>query len=233
MSVLDRFRLDGKVAVVTGASSGLGAAFAVGLADAGADVAICARRTDRLQQTKADVEALGRRCIAVTADVANPDDCHRVAQETKDALGRLDILVNNAGIGTAYPATKETPEQFRQVIDINLNGSYWMAQACVRHMQPGASIVNIGSVLGWTTAGPPQAAYGSSKAAIIGLTRDLAAAVDGPQGRPGERARARFLPLGDDRDLSRGLHRVPDAAGPGGPQGRTGGARDRADLPRQ
>ena len=182
MSVIDRFRLDGKVAVVTGASSGLGAAFAVGLADAGADVAICARRTDRLRQTKADVEALGRRCVAVTADVANPDDCHRVAQETKDALGRLDILVNNAGIGTAYPATKETPEQFRQVIDINLNGSYWMAQACIRHMQPGGSIVNIGSVLGSTTAGLPQAAYGSSKAAIIGLTRDLAAQWTGRKG---------------------------------------------------
>jgi NAD(P)-dependent dehydrogenase (short-subunit alcohol dehydrogenase family) len=182
MSVLDRFRLDGKVAVITGASSGLGAAFAVGLADAGADVAICARRTDRLQQTKADVEAKGRRCIAVTADVAVPDDCHRVAQETRDALGRLDILVNNAGIGTAHPATRETPEQFRQVIDINLNGSYWMAQACVRHMEPGASIVNIGSVLGSTTAGLPQAAYSSSKAAIIGLTRDLAAQWTGRKG---------------------------------------------------
>ena len=83
MSVLDRFRLDGKVAVITGASSGLGAAFAIGLADAGADIAICARRTDRLQQTKADVEALGRRCIAVTADVAIPEDCHRVARRPR------------------------------------------------------------------------------------------------------------------------------------------------------
>src|SRR6476659_1763650 len=182
MSLIDRFRLDGKVAVITGASSGLGAAFAVGLADAGADVAICARRTDRLQQTKADVEALGRRCVAVTADVANPDDCHRVAQETKDALGRLDILVNNAGIGTAYPATKETPEQFRQVIDVNLNGCYWMAQACGRVMKPGSSIVNISSVLGLTTVGLPQAAYASTKAGLIGLTRDLAQQWTGRKG---------------------------------------------------
>ena len=82
MSVLDRFRLDGKVAVVTGASSGLGAAFAVGLAEAGADVAIGARRADRLQQTAEQVEALGRRCLAVTADVSLPEDCTRVVEET-------------------------------------------------------------------------------------------------------------------------------------------------------
>ena len=182
MSVLDRFRLDGKVAVVTGASSGLGAAFATGLAEAGANVAICARRADRLEQTKRDVEALGRRCVAVTADVSVPEDCTRVIEETVNALGKVDVLVNNAGVGTAYPATRETPEQFRQVIDINLNGSYWMAQACGRVMQPGSSIVNIGSVLGLTTAGLPQAAYASSKAAIIGLTRDLAVQWTGRKG---------------------------------------------------
>ena len=182
MSLIDRFRLDGKVAVITGASSGLGAAFAVGLAEAGADIAICARRTDRLEQTKADVEALGRRCLAITADVSDPDDCTRVAEETVEQLGRLDILVNNAGIGTAVPATRRRRTQFRQVIDINLNGSYWMAQACGKVMEPGSSIVNIGSVLGSTTAGLPQAAYSSSKAAIIGLTRDLAQQWTGRKG---------------------------------------------------
>ncbi len=182
MSLIDRFRLDGKVAVITGASSGLGAAFAVGLAEVGADIAICARRTDRLEQTKADVEALGRRCVAITADVSDPADCIRVAEETVDHLGRLDILVNNAGIGTAVPASTETPDQFRQVIEINLNGSYWMAQACGKVMKPGSSIVNIGSVLGSTTAGLPQAAYSSSKAAIIGLTRDLAQQWTGRKG---------------------------------------------------
>ena len=182
MSLIDRFRLDGKVAVITGASSGLGAAFAVGLAEVGADIAICARRTDRLEQTKADVEALGRRCVAITADVSDPADCIRVVEETVEHLGRLDIHVNNAGIGTAVPASKETPDQFRQVIEINLNGSYWMAQACGKVMKPGSSIVNIGSVLGSTTAGLPQAAYSSSKAAIIGLTRDLAQQWTGRKG---------------------------------------------------
>ena len=97
-------------------------------------------------------------------------------------LGKVDILVNNAGIGTAAPATRETPEQFRKVIDVNLNGSYWMAQACGRVMEPGSSIVNIGSVLGSTTAGLPQAAYAASKAAIIGLTRDLAQQWTGRKG---------------------------------------------------
>ena len=182
MAVLDRFRLDGKVAVVTGASSGLGAAFAVGLAEAGADVAIAARRADRLKETAERVQALGRRCHAVTADVALPDDCTRIAAETVEALGRLDVLVNNAGIGTAVPATRETPDEFRRVIDVNLNGSYWMAQACGRVMQPGSSIINISSVLGLTTAGLPQAAYASSKAGLIGLTRDLAQQWTGRKG---------------------------------------------------
>jgi NAD(P)-dependent dehydrogenase (short-subunit alcohol dehydrogenase family) len=182
MGLLDRFRLDGKVAIVTGASSGLGAAFALGLAEAGADVAICARRVERLEATAERVRGLGRRCLAVPADVAKPEDCARVVEETVRELGRVDVLVNNAGVGTAVPATRETPGQFRQVIDVNLNGSYWMAQACARAMSDGGSIVNIGSVLGSTSAGLPQAAYAASKAAIIGLTRDLAQQWTGRKG---------------------------------------------------
>lgn len=174
MSVLDRFRLDGKVAVVTGASAGLGVAFAKALAEAGADVALGARRADRLEATKAVVEAAGRKAIAVRADVAEPADCQGLVDAAVAAFGRVDVLVNNAGVGTAYPAIRETPEQFRQVIDVNLNGCYWMAQACGKVMGPGSSIINISSVLGLTTAGLPQAAYSASKAGLIGLTRDLA-----------------------------------------------------------
>src|SRR3954470_2264279 len=182
-SVLDLFSLDGKVAIVTGASSGLGVAFAIGLAEAGADVAICARRVDRLQETKAKVEATGRRCVAIEADVSDPDACTKVVAETVDQLGRVDVLINNAGVGTAVPATREAPDEFRRVIDINLNGSYFMAQACGRAMKDtGGSIVNIGSVLGSTSAMLPQAAYASSKAAIIGLTRDLAQQWTGRKG---------------------------------------------------
>ena len=181
-SILDSFSLAGKVAIVTGASSGLGVAFATGLAEAGADIAICARRVEKLEETKAQVLERSRRCIAVQADVSNPDDCNRVVAETVDQLGKVDVLINNAGIGTAVPATRETPDEFRRVIDINLNGSYFMAQACGRAMREGGSIVNIGSVIGSTSAFLPQAAYASSKAAIIGLTRDLAQQWTGRKG---------------------------------------------------
>jgi NAD(P)-dependent dehydrogenase (short-subunit alcohol dehydrogenase family) len=174
MTVLEKFQLDGKVAVVTGASSGLGVAFARGLAEAGADVALGARRVDKLEQTKALVCSLGRRAIAVATDVAEPDDCTRLIEQTVAQLGRVDILVNNAGVGTAVPGTRETPEQFRSVVDINLNGCYWMAQAFARAATDGGSIVNISSVLGFTTAGLPQAAYSATKAGLVGLTRDLA-----------------------------------------------------------
>jgi NAD(P)-dependent dehydrogenase (short-subunit alcohol dehydrogenase family) len=182
VSYLDRFALEGRVAIITGASSGLGVEFALAFAQAGADVAICARREVRLAETRARVEQLGRRCIAITADVTEPEDCDAVVQETLAAYGQLDVLVNNAGIGTAVPATRERPGEFRHVIEVNLYGSYWMAQACGRVMKPGASIINIGSVLGSTSGGLPQAAYSSSKAAIIGLTRDLAQQWTGRKG---------------------------------------------------
>jgi NAD(P)-dependent dehydrogenase (short-subunit alcohol dehydrogenase family) len=181
-SVLDMFRLDGKVAVVTGASSGLGVAIAQALAEVGADVALGARRVDRLEETAQLVRDAGRKVVTVATDVANPEQCQALVDAAVAELGRVDILVNNAGVGTAVPATRETPEQFRSVIDVNLNGCYWMAQACGRVMQPGSSIINVSSVLGLTTGGLPQAAYSASKAGLIGLTRDLAQQWTGRKG---------------------------------------------------
>lgn len=174
MSLLDRFSLDGKVAIVTGASSGLGVAFARALAEAGADVALGARRKDRLADTAEKVRSLGRRAVEVQTDVSKQPDCQALVDAAMSEFGRVDVLVNNAGVGTAVPATHESVEQFTSVIDVNLNGCYWMAQACAKVMQPGSSIVNISSVLGLTTAGLPQAAYAASKAGLHGLTRDLA-----------------------------------------------------------
>jgi len=175
MAVLDLFRLDGKVAVVTGASSGLGVAVAQALVEAGADVALGARRADRLAETAKLVEAAGRRALAVPTDVSRPEDCQRLVARAVEAFGRVDILVNNAGVGTAVPASRETPEEFRSVLAINLEGCYWMAQAAGKVMRPGSSIINVSSVLGIVTAGLPQAAYAASKAGLLGLTRDLAA----------------------------------------------------------
>lgn len=171
-----RFRLDGKVAVVTGASSGLGVAIAQGLAAAGADVAIGARRLDMLGETKARIEAMGRRCVAVETDVTDVGDCDRLVAAAVEDLGGCDVLVNNAGIGGDYhAATDDPPEHFRKVVDVNLFGSYWMAQAAGRVMPPGSSVVNLSSVMALTTAKMPAAGYSAAKAGVLGMTRDLAA----------------------------------------------------------
>lgn len=173
MNPLELFRLDDRVALLTGASSGLGAGFAVALANAGADIVLGARRTDRLADTAAAVHAVGRRAITVTTNVADPTDCTAIADAAMHEFGHIDILVNNAGIGTAVPALKEQPEEFSRIVDTNLEGAYWMAQACAHHMRPGASIINIASTLGLIPSYAPQAAYSATKAGLIGLTRDL------------------------------------------------------------
>ena len=182
MSVLDLFRLDGKVVIVTGASSGLGVEFAQGFAEAGADLVLGARRVERMAQTAALVQQAGSQVRTHQTDVVDPAQCQQLVDFAMAEFGRVDILINNAGVGTAVPSTRETAEEFRAVIDVNLNGSYWMAQACGRVMQFGSAIINISSVLGLTTGGLPQAAYSASKAGIIGLTRDLAQQWSGRKG---------------------------------------------------
>ncbi len=174
MTVLYRFRRDGKVAVVTGASSGIGAVFAKALADAGADLILGARREERLTATGKLVEAAGRKYFAKKTDVTKPEDCDALIAFAVEKFGRVDILINNAGIASAIPAVKESPDQFREVIETNLLGSYWMAQAFARANTEGGAIVNVASILGIKPQGLPQAAYVSSKAGLIGLTKDLA-----------------------------------------------------------
>ncbi|KUP97928.1 SDR family NAD(P)-dependent oxidoreductase [Thermobifida cellulosilytica] len=177
MSVFDRFSLEGRVAIVTGASSGLGVTFALALAEAGADVALGARRTDLLDETRKKIEALGRRCVAVRTDVADPADCEALVAAARDRLGGTDVLVNNAGVGRVVPSHKDDPAEFTRVLQINLIGAYQMAQAfgraCIAAGH-GGSIINVSSVLGMVSTDAPQAAYSASKAGLLGITRDLA-----------------------------------------------------------
>jgi NAD(P)-dependent dehydrogenase (short-subunit alcohol dehydrogenase family) len=181
-TIIDRFKLDGRVAIVTGASSGLGQGFARALLDAGASVVLGARREDQLRSLATALDPSGQMVRTRRTDVTDPEACTALAGLAMSEFGRLDILVNNAGVGTAVPALRETPEQFRNVVDVNLLGTYWMAQAAARVMQPGSSIVNIASVLGLIKSYAPQAAYSASKAAVMGLTRDLSQQWSGRKG---------------------------------------------------
>jgi len=181
-SVMDRFRLDDKVALVTGASSGLGVAFARACAEAGADVVVAARRADRLEDTVALVKDTGRQALAVPADAAAESDCHKIVDAAVERFGRLDILVNNAGIGDYVPASRLETEEFRRVLDVNLTACFWTSQAAAAVMAPGSSIVNVASIMAHTTLDLPSTAYSASKAGLLGLTRSLARQWTGRKG---------------------------------------------------
>jgi NAD(P)-dependent dehydrogenase (short-subunit alcohol dehydrogenase family) len=169
-------------ALVTGGSGDIGAAICRALSAQGLHVIVHAHRNrERADDLVHELQASGASAQAVAFDLADAAAVNAALQPLL-AQGAIDVLVNNAGIGTAVPASREAPEDFRRVIDVNLNGCYWMAQACGAVMQPGSSIVNISSVLGLTTAGLPQAAYSASKAGLIGLTRDLAQQWTGRKG---------------------------------------------------
>ncbi|WP_408899944.1 SDR family NAD(P)-dependent oxidoreductase (plasmid) [Nocardioides sp. R1-1] len=171
---LERFRADGRVAVVTGASSGLGVGFTHCLGAVGASVVVAARRGDRLQELCEQLASEGVPAHHVVMDVTDPAGCKELVAAAVSRFGALDILINNAGVGGSVPSHKEAPDHFRKVVDVNLMGTYWMAQAAVEVMQPGAVIVNVASLHAVTASRFPQAAYTASKAGVLGLTRDLA-----------------------------------------------------------
>jgi NAD(P)-dependent dehydrogenase (short-subunit alcohol dehydrogenase family) len=176
------FRLDGRVAVVTGTSSGLGITLATALAEAGAAVVLAARRIDRVEKLAAELTERGHRAIAVPTDIADQASCGHLAEAAVREFGRFDVLVNNAGIGAIVPAHRQDPAQFREILDVNVAGTHWMSLAAADAMTDGGAIINLSSVLALSTASSPQAAYAASKAAILALTRDLAQEWTGRRG---------------------------------------------------
>ncbi|NLG95899.1 MAG: SDR family oxidoreductase [Chloroflexi bacterium] len=169
------FDLTGRVALVTGASRGLGQTFARALAKAGADVAITSRSLKSLQPFQAEIEALGRRVYPLELDVRDQHSIHRVVDSLVEQAGKIDILVNNAGCNVRKPALEITWEDWDLVLDTNLRGAFFMAQAAARHMIPRGygRIINIGSVtsvLGYAGLAP----YGASRGGIKQMTMSLA-----------------------------------------------------------
>jgi len=180
------FSLDGEVAVVTGASSGLGRRFARVLHGAGATVVVAARRADRLDELAAE---LGDRVVVVPADMADDDSVIALAEAAQAVAGHVDVLVNNAGVGGTTPAELETMERWRSTMAVNLDGLFLLSQQIgIGMIERGhGSIVNIASILGLVGSAPiKQAAYCASKGAVVNLTRELGA----QWGRKGVRVNA-------------------------------------------
>lgn len=173
------FKLTDRVAIVTGASRGLGEEMAEGLAEAGAALMICARREQWLTPTLDRFRRLGFRVEGMVADVSKPADVEAVVESATNVYGQIDILVNNAGISWGERPETMPLEKWQKVIDINLTGAFLFAQAAGREMlkRQYGRIINIASIAGLHASvhGPYYAAYSASKAGLIGLTRELAA----------------------------------------------------------
>ncbi len=173
--ILDKMRLDGKVALVTGAGSGLGRAMAVALAEAGADVALAGRRAEALAETEKLISATGRQALVLPADVSKAEEVKNAVRETESHLGPIDILVNGAGVYNGDETLALAEDEWRRVIDINLTGTFLCCQAVGEGMvaRGRGSIINISTFLGERGHRAARAVYNASKAGVASLTRSL------------------------------------------------------------
>jgi NAD(P)-dependent dehydrogenase (short-subunit alcohol dehydrogenase family) len=176
MKAADMFRLNGRVALVTGASSGLGVQFAKALADNGAAVALVARRADRLKSLKDEIEEKGGRAVAIEADVTDHAAVARAFDAAEKAFGTVTILVNNAGIAHGGRAVEMPPEEWRKILSTNLDAVFFWAQEAARRLlaaKKQGAIVNIASVLGLAVS-KGAVAYAAAKAGVVQVTKALA-----------------------------------------------------------
>ena len=173
--ILDKFKLDDKAALVTGASSGIGQAIAIALAEAGADVACHSRSESKGAETCAGVSATGRRAAAVVGEIADKETASRIVEATVEQFGRIDILVNNAGTIRRSAAVDYSEEDWATVIEVNLSSIFRLSQSAGRRMieQGSGKIINIASLLSFQ-GGVTVPAYTASKSGVAGLTRALA-----------------------------------------------------------
>ena len=178
MAVLDTFSLTGRTALVTGATRGLGRAFARAIAEAGGDVVIHGRDAEAAEEVRAEIESLGRTAHVVLGELTSRESVDAVVSEALERAGNIDVLVNNAGACVHRPALEVTDDEWAQVIDTNLTALWRVSQAVGAHMveRRTGSIVNVGSISGLIVNRPQwQPAYNASKAAVHQLTKSLAA----------------------------------------------------------
>ena len=176
MSIFDRFRLDGQVAIVTGAGRGIGAAIAKTFAEAGADVVLAARTLEQLEITAEAIRQLGRKALIVPTDVMEEEQLEALAAKTIEAFGRIDIVVNNAGGFPPKPALSTSTRELEKAFQFNVSSAFALTRICVPLMvdnNGGGSVINISSVAGQFPS-PSFAAYGTAKSALSFITRELA-----------------------------------------------------------
>ena len=180
MNTLDLFRLDGKTAIVTGGGRGLGRYMAEALADAGANLVLCSRKLEPLEEVRDEIEARGGEALALLCDVTEQEDVEKVVSAAIEAFGSVDVLVNNSGATWGAPPTEMPSEQFDRVLAVNVRGTFLMARAAGRRMierGSGGTIINVASIAALVGGHPDYmqtVGYNSSKGAVISMTRDLA-----------------------------------------------------------